>query len=115
MNNNMMQSPITLYRGKYMQLQQVFWFSILCVAFAACNNKDARQAYRPTFAADTASQNSVFIGFPSFSYSETAEPLLKYIKAQLPDREIKMKACISFDDYLNDLNQHKYDITLING
>jgi len=89
---------------------------VLSAALTACNNSGSgtNSLYQPVFS-DTLEKNTLIFGFPSFSYSETAEPLIRYLNSHLPGLRIKMKACVSFDEYLDHLNSNKFDLTLING
>ncbi len=74
-----------------------------------------KDAYKPVFAFDSVGKNTLLFGFPSFSYSETAEPLIRYLNTHLSGVHIKMKACVSFEEYLDYLNHNKFDFTLVNG
>jgi phosphonate transport system substrate-binding protein len=95
---------------------------ILCIAylflvFTGCDtgNAEKNSGYRPFFSSDTSKNRTLLFGFPSFSYSETAAPFIKYLNNHLNGIEIKMKACASFEEYLRDMEHNEYDITLING
>lgn len=93
---------------------------ILCslISFAtlsACNDTDISPAYQPVFSADSLEKNTLILGLPSFAYNEAAEPLIKYLNAHTDSFRIKMKTCVTYDEYLNDLKQNKFDLTLING
>ena len=93
-----------------------FVFALLCFALVACNHDSKpATAYKPVFISDTLKNNTLLLGFPSFSYSETAEPLVRYLNARLSGIHVKMKACVSFDEYVDYLNHNKFDFTLING
>jgi phosphonate transport system substrate-binding protein len=95
----------------------VFCFLILSAAFVACSHADSdrKSAYKPEFAVDSPERKTLLLGFPSFSYSETAEPFVRYLNTHLPGLQIRMKSCASFDEYLYDLDHHKFDLTIING
>ena len=83
----------------------------------ACKPKGPADAheYQPLFSADTLEKNTLVFGFPSFSYSKSAEKLIKYINANSTGFHVKMKACISYDEYVGLLKQKKFDVTVIGG
>jgi phosphonate transport system substrate-binding protein len=95
----------------------VFCFLTLSAAIVACSHRNPgkESAYSPVFAFDSSDKKTLLLGFPSFSYSETAEPLIKYFNAHLSGLQIKMKACVSYDEYLYYLDHNKFDLTIING
>jgi phosphonate transport system substrate-binding protein len=90
---------------------------LLLTTIISCNNRDSDKAsaYQPVFSSDSSGKKILLLGLPSFSYSETAAPLVRYLNVHLPGLHIKMKACVSFDEYLEYLNDQKFDLTLING
>jgi phosphonate transport system substrate-binding protein len=100
---------------RYRSIQVAFQVLLLCIALAACNSKDPNADYQPAFAADTARQNTLVMGWPNFSYSESAAPLLQYLNAHLSGMRIKVQACVNWEEYVKLLSQGKFDITLSNG
>jgi phosphonate transport system substrate-binding protein len=88
---------------------------LLCIVFNACNNQDTTAVYQPEFAADTSGNKILIWGFPSFSYCENAELIVKYLNKHLSGAHIVVKACVNWDEYINYLNQDKFDITSVNG
>jgi len=92
-----------------------FWIFPLCFALAACNSQNSGKEYQPVFVADSSSQNTLVLGFPNFSYSETAALLVEYLNAHLPNVRVKVHACVDWNEYLSFLNQGKFDIGLVNG
>jgi phosphonate transport system substrate-binding protein len=92
-------------------------FLPLCVMLSACMNKNSEKdnIYQPVFSADTSGNQTLVWGFPSFSYCEHAERVVKYLNKNLSGAHIIVKAFSNWDEYLSYLNQHKFDITLVNG
>lgn len=90
---------------------------LLCVVIVSCNTSELNSdtIYQPVFANDTLKKNTLIFGFPSFSYAETAEPLISYLNRRLSGTRIILKACSSYDDYMNGLNKNEFDLTLLNG
>jgi ABC-type phosphate/phosphonate transport system substrate-binding protein len=95
---------------------------ILCLApfivlLAACanNSEDKVIPYHPAFSADTLVKNQLILGFPNFSYAETAEPLIKYLNNHLPGVEVKVKCSVSWEEHIENLNRGKFDLLLVNG
>ncbi len=88
---------------------------MLGMAFLSCSDKDPNVDYRPAFSADTVKQHVIIMGFPNFSYSEIAGPLVEYINAHLSGTRMKVHACVNWDEFVSFLNQGKFDITFING
>lgn len=95
----------------------LFYILMLLIILTGCNNDQVENAssYQPSFVLDTAKKSTLIFGFPSFSYSQIAAPLINYLNTHSKGIRIKMKACSSYSQYLNDLKHHKYDLTLING
>lgn len=91
--------------------------SVLSLALVACNNNgsDTASDYQPVFAADTSGNKILVWGFPSFSYCENSELIVKYLNKRLSGAHIIVKACVSWDEYVSYLNQKKFDITVVNG
>src|SRR4051812_34969266 len=97
-------------------IRSVFYFLACSILFAACKeNANTTSTYHPDFAADTLEKNVLIFGFPSFSYSESAEPLIKYLNKNASGWRIKMKACITYEEYKSLISQKKIDLTLISG
>ncbi len=94
----------------------IFFFSLLII-INGCENRGTTKAesYEPTFSADSLKQRTIVMGFPNFSYSETAESTIEYLNAHLSKTKIKVRACVNWDEYTRFLNQGKFDIILING
>src|ERR1700741_268706 len=90
---------------------------LILVILSACNINDADKSsdYQPVFSSDTSKKHTLIFGFPSFSYAETAEPLIRYLNSHLSGTRIILKACSSYDDYINGLNKNEFDLTLLNG
>jgi phosphonate transport system substrate-binding protein len=87
---------------------------LACLAFDGCNDKSA-DIYEPTFAPDTSGNETLVWGFPSFSYCENAELIVKYLNKRLSGAHIVVKACVNWDEYVSQLNQNKFDISSVNG
>lgn len=98
-------------------LNLIFYAFLLLAVLSACGNTQSENpvSYQPSFTADTTKSNTLIFGFPSFSYSEIAAPFIKHLNDHLKGTRIKMKACTSYEEYLDDLKHHRYDFTLING
>jgi ABC-type phosphate/phosphonate transport system substrate-binding protein len=86
----------------------------VCMAFMACNTNPT-QEYQPTFSSENAKEDILVMGFPNFSYSETAAPLIQYLNAHMKNTRIKVQACVNWDEYIKLLYEGKFDITLVNG
>jgi phosphonate transport system substrate-binding protein len=95
----------------------IFFGFLHVVLFASCTGIDSStpSSYKPVFAADTVDDNTLILGFPSFAYSETAEPLVKYLNAHLKGLQVKLKACTTYEEYLALIRKQEFDFTLING
>lgn len=91
-------------------------FILLVSVFSGCDSNDSSITYQPSFVADTSTENSLVMGFPSFSYSETGSPLVAYLNAHLTgEKKVIVKSAVDWKEYLNYLKQGKFDITIING
>ncbi len=85
------------------------------MALHACDPKSPPPSYQPVFASDTSGNKTLIWGFPSFSYCENAEQIVKYINKRLLHAHIVVKACVNWDEYVSYVNQHAFDISLVNG
>jgi phosphonate transport system substrate-binding protein len=95
----------------------ISYFLSLCIVLSACTDKNPEKenAYQPVFSADTSGSQTLVWGFPSFSYCEHAEQVVKYLNKHLSGAHIIVKAFSNWDEYLSYLSQDKFDITLVNG
>jgi len=92
------------------------FFSMLLLALVlACNNRETTPVYQPAFVSDTSNQNTIVIGFPSFSYSQAMGPTIEYINAHLRGTRLKAHACVSWEEFLSLLGQRKFDLSIVNG
>jgi phosphonate transport system substrate-binding protein len=95
----------------------LIYFLPLCIMLSACMNKNSEtnNTYQPVFSADTSGNQTLVWGFPSFSYCEHAELVVKYLNKNLSGAHIIVKAFSNWEEYVSYLNQNKFDITLVNG
>lgn len=93
----------------------IFLLLLLSVAYAACNDNDSTAVYQPVFTSDSSNQNTIIVGFPSFSYSQSMEPTIEYLNAHLQGTRIKVHACVSWEEFISLLDQRKFDLSIING
>lgn len=91
--------------------------TILCSLIIGCHNSNKKSSnnYQPVFVADSLTKKTLTLGYPNFSYSQTAELLVKYLNANLQDVQVKIKACVSWEEYLRYIKEKKFDITFVNG
>jgi ABC-type phosphate/phosphonate transport system substrate-binding protein len=90
---------------------------LISIILGACNinNTDKSSDYQPVFSADTSGNKTLIWGFPSFSYCENSELIVKYLNKRLSGAHIIVKACVSYEEYLDNLHNDKFDLTVING
>ncbi|MFA7273784.1 MAG: phosphate/phosphite/phosphonate ABC transporter substrate-binding protein [Crocinitomicaceae bacterium] len=100
---------------KISAVQRFFLCFIFVFVLFACNRKDEAVDYRPEFAANTSGTKILIWGFPSYTYCESAELIVRYLNKHLTGVKIVIKACTSWDEYLQYLNDNKFDITMVNG
>ncbi|MES2432080.1 MAG: phosphate/phosphite/phosphonate ABC transporter substrate-binding protein [Bacteroidota bacterium] len=93
----------------------ILYCFLLMTSFTACNSKNSGTSYQPQFADDTLDENTLIFGFPSISFIETAMPMIDYLNAHLSGVKVKLKACVTYDEYMDDLKTDKLDITFISG
>ncbi len=96
-------------------IKTFFYFLAIFITLVACNDQDSTAAYKPGFAVDTSGNKTLIWGFPSFSYCENAQLLVKYLNKRLSGAHIVVKACVSYEEYLENLSKSKFDLTVING
>jgi phosphonate transport system substrate-binding protein len=95
----------------------ITYFLALYIALGACMDKKSEKdsAYQPVFSVDTSGSQTLVWGFPSFSYCEHAELVVKYLNKRLSGAHIIVKAFSNWEEYVSYLNQNKFDMTLVNG
>lgn len=102
-----------------MKVQSFISFILLffTFGFTGCNNKQPEKSdsYQPVFSTDTSEKNTLIFGFPNFSYGETSAPFIKYLNEHLSGAKLKTKASLTYDSYIQDLTDEKFDITFISG
>ncbi len=107
--------PIRFYMKLFRLTKPAFLFLLLCFIIGSCNDQNSNETYQPAFTADTSGTKTLVWGFPSFSYCENADLIVKYLNKRLKGAHIVVKACVNWDEYVGYLKQNKFDITLVNG
>jgi hypothetical protein len=81
----------------------IFCFLLSWILFGACTNKKSAKAdgYQPVFSADTSGTKTLVWGFPSFSYCEHAELVVKYLNKHLSGAHIIVKAFSNWEEYVS--------------
>jgi phosphonate transport system substrate-binding protein len=102
---------------KLLIIKFVLYLLLFCIIFSACTNKNSgkEDVYHPVFSADTSGNKTLVWGFPSFSYCENAELIVKYLNKHLLGAHIIVKAFANWEEYVSYLNEDKFDMTLVNG
>jgi phosphonate transport system substrate-binding protein len=96
-------------------LKFIVYFLPLFIVLSACKDRGKEDSYQPVFSVDTSGNKTLIWGFPSFTYCENAELIVKYLNKRLSGVHIIVKAFASWDEYVSYLKQNKFDITLVNG
>lgn len=96
-------------------IKQILAVLLLVLLLIYCNRKETKEVYQPVFSKAVLGDKTLVWGFPSYSYCENAELIVKYLNKRLTGAHIVVKSCVNWDEYVSYLNQNAFDITLVNG
>jgi phosphonate transport system substrate-binding protein len=93
----------------------ILLFFILIVS-SGCKNSAKKVSYEPVFAADSTQKKVLIFGVASIIYYEEASKMVAYLNHHFGGSiHIKCVASKSHDEYLEQLQNHRFDFTLTNG
>ena len=70
--------------------------------------------YEPAFGASNKKKELIY-GLPSLSLNETHQLLVRYLNKHLDSVQVRLVACVSGDDYEDQVRKGNFDFTIING
>jgi phosphonate transport system substrate-binding protein len=100
---------------KLVSIHLYYWFIAAFIVLNGCSPKEATTDYQPEFVADTSGIKTLVWGFPSYTYCESADLIVKHLNKDLKGVQVAIKACTDWDEYLAHLNNGDFDITMVNG
>lgn len=81
-------------------------------ALPACSQQ---KSYQPGFGTRDKKQQELLFGLPSLSFSETSQVLVGYLNGHLDPLRVRVAACVSVEDYEEQVRKRNFDFIVING
>jgi ABC-type phosphate/phosphonate transport system substrate-binding protein len=78
----------------------------------ACSQQ---KPYQPGFGTQDKKKQELLFGLPSLSFSETSQALVSYLNGHLGPLKVRVAACVSMEDYEEQVRKRNFDFIVING
>jgi phosphonate transport system substrate-binding protein len=102
-------------RSKMIFIKWLMLPAVILIIGLGYNCKSKAVPYQPAYAADSSRKKILLFGVPSQSYFILSDSFVKYLNDHLKGAQVQTVASPSFLGYMDKLNNHHFNFTIVNG